>query len=284
MRRQTSGLGDDSRYTCSPARGDLEFSMRYPLFAALLFLLGAQHLYAQTPDEWQYDYHDEYAAVRARLVDALKREDSLAMALLVEFPLRVNLENGKASASITVEDATTLRSRFDEIFPGWLRMAVIKSGPDDDVDNSQGIGIYNGSIWLQEFGAGSAGIAPRMRVHVVNVHRDGDARPDQRRFVCATAQLHIAIDYRFDGDKNPSTYRAWKKPHFPPLAADKTLQGQADIQGSGGCSHTLWRFSDGDTAITVSEPGCGQDPPPEGLKAQIAIQRGDDTATLQDCY
>ncbi len=52
---------------------------------------------------------------------ALSKQDAVAMAFLVQFPLRINSETGKFS----LDDPAALQSHFQEVFPAAVRKAIL---------------------------------------------------------------------------------------------------------------------------------------------------------------
>jgi hypothetical protein len=83
-------------------------------------------------------------AFLAKFQDALKRNNHEAVALLVNYPLRVTGAAGKTQ----VRSRAQLLSSFDGIFTATVRSAILKATPDDVWGNYQGFMIGDGVIWF----------------------------------------------------------------------------------------------------------------------------------------
>jgi hypothetical protein len=205
---------------------------------------------AQESDD-PYPHVARYQRFEREFRSALANADAAAMALLVTFPLTVNEDTG---AAIQIANARALQARFDEVFPPHLRERVNQSKVNTEPDRiGERFLIADGAVWLELV----EHQGPLFRVVVVNAAgRDGHRRAGRLLYACETPKHRIVID-QLDGDEN--RYRAWNLPHFPPDKPDLELRGSSDVEGRGGCSHTIHSFVSGDTRIVVAEPGCGED-------------------------
>jgi hypothetical protein len=89
-------------------------------------------------------------AFLAKFQDALKSNNSEAVALLVNYPLLVTGAAGRTQ----VRSRAQLLSSFDGIFTAAVRNAILKATPDDVWGNSRGFMVGDGIIWFD-------GILPR---------------------------------------------------------------------------------------------------------------------------
>src|SRR5690242_10210636 len=83
------------------------------------------------------------------VIAALERKDAVAMALLVRFPLKVNLPD---STTILIADEYTLKQRFDQVFPPAFRKYVLdteKAGSGENGWAGSGYMLEHGAIWAQ---------------------------------------------------------------------------------------------------------------------------------------
>ena len=76
---------------------------------------------------------------------ALSMQDPVVVSFLVDFPLRVN----HAGTSISIEEAATLRARFQEILPEVVRSDVLGQDPETFFCNWTGLMYGKGEIWIR---------------------------------------------------------------------------------------------------------------------------------------
>jgi hypothetical protein len=221
---------------------------------------------------------DAAGFVRA-LRKAIARRDATATALLVQFPLHLNHEDGIVTA---LENARALEARFDEAFPPELRATLaktddadwwLKAGPDD-------LGIANGLLWAKLVGHEKTEHYLLATVNLPDPKGASARRLKGLQFTCQTEKHHIAIDAAA-GDK--VRYRAWNKPHFPPDAPDMEVVGTWDYAGTGVCAHRVWTFTSGDAAYSLEEEQCGESPP-EGATASLEVHVGGKLKRVWWCY
>lgn len=196
---------------------------------------------------------------------ALDKGDVSALALLVQFPLRVNYPDG---SHVGLSDAATLQKQFDRVFPRELRDVVKKQSLDDIICKySDGIGYDSGGVWVDLAGSGKK----QLRVIAVNVPgvANAESKPGEIDLACSTKQFRIVIDST--GDESKMRYRVWNLPHSAKEKPDLELTGKRDSEGTSPCTHRIWEFRNANVIYSLSEPGCGQDAPPAGALAQLLV-------------
>ena len=213
---------------------------------------------------------DRFLAFDQELRFALSEEDLEVIAFLVYFPLRVNQEG----TTISVEDAATLQARFQEIFPAVVRATVLDQWPETVFCSSEGIMYGNGEIWIRA-------TDQRYAISAINLpdenKKDQTGTPPKLDFVCHTKAHRVAIDT--DASRH-IRYRAWKVPRSVTDKPDVEISsGVVDMQGTGPCVHPVWRFTKGNTEVTVTTGGCHPDSsfPPKSARGSLQISVGGQT-------
>lgn len=226
---------------------------------------------------------DDAARFRSELTGALRRGDSVALALLVHFPLRVNLADG---TSLLIDDELSLQRRFEELFPPAFRQRVLAIEPGHgDGWSGPGYRIAAGALWAQNYAPEQG--PPGLRIEVVNL--PAITATDQRGsrptlFACETATRRLVID-----DATPPgriRYRAWNRPRFPPDAPDAEWSGEAELVGSGGCARMQWRFRAGEDELMVEENRCsaGSDAAPDAARAIVSLRPSGGVQRAEPCF
>lgn len=209
---------------------------------------------------------------------ALEHRDTAAIALLTQFPLRVNFPD---DSSITLADASTLQKQFDRVFTPVLRDAVRKQEMGDVVCKaSDGIGYANGDVWIRPAGADNK----QLRIVAVNVP-GGALHPPKAGAIdlaCSTKQFRILVDAAPKADR--WRYRVWNLPRSVNEKPDLELIGTRDIEGTSPCTHRIWRFKNANAQYELSEPGCGQDEPPKNAVAQLVVSIGGESKLESWCF
>jgi hypothetical protein len=216
---------------------------------------------------------------------AISRRDAAAMALLVGFPLRLNLCGG---AGVALENEAALQERFDEAFPAWLRNAVLKLNEintDNSVWGEGEIGIADGLLWIKRSGSSDTS---RFRVRVVNACEDYQKPPaassaPRLLYACETEKHRVIVDA---AAKDAPRYRAWNKPRFLPDSPDIALRGTSDLSGTGPCTSRTWSFGQGKATIELKELKCtfGSDGPPNDARAQLTVLADGKPKKIWWCY
>lgn len=224
---------------------------------------------------------EAFFAFDRELRAALTGEDAVAMAFLVELPMRVNYPDGSA---ISLTNARSIQTRFDEVFPPALRSAVLNTKLEDIDCTTEGAMYGRGRIWVQ---AASSSESTIYRIFTVNLL---EATSSAKRgngwsldFACDTKTARIAIDS--DANRSPR-YRAWTKPR--PLAdpADIVITGGSeDFPGTGPCRYREWSFQNDTRRIVLGlvSPCAPDETYPPGATAELTITAGEDVETYY-CY
>lgn len=91
-------------------------------------------------------------------------------------------------------------------------------------------------------------------------------------FSCVNAEWRVLIE-RAAGQK--LTYRSWKPERSLYAKPDREIVGgEESVEGTGPCSHRVWKFQQGEMSVRVEEPGCygDNDGPPQGSTARLGIK------------
>lgn len=213
------------------------------------------------------DPSELYARFERELKRALADADPIATALLVSFPLRINLADG---GRIDIGNAAALQTHFELAFPSSVRAAIVES------DSRRGFiaGRFlmaDGTLWLDRIDHGNG---PRLRVAIVNVMRQGPSTVAYPRlmYACETIKHRIVVEQT---GAEEYRYRSWNLPAFPPATPSLQMTGSASWEGTAECGHATYAFKRGDTRIDLSEPGCGKNNWPEG---QLTVTINDEPA------
>lgn len=196
---------------------------------------------------------------------ALARHDVAAIALLTQFPLRVNFPNDDV---VMLANPGTLQNQFDRVFTPALREAVSKQAVGDLICKySDGMGYAHGGVWAHPAGANDK----QLRIVTVNVP-GGSLHPPRVGAIdlaCSTKQFRIVID----AAATPKTwrYRVWNLPRSLNEKPDLELTGTRDIEGTSPCTGRIWRFKNAKAEYELSEPGCGQDESPKNAVALLNV-------------
>jgi hypothetical protein len=85
-----------------------------------------------------------FLAFDQELRGALSKQDAVSMALLVQFPLRINADAG----SYSLNDPAALQSHFQEVFSAAVRTAVLNQRTAIVFCNYQGAMCGKGVVWI----------------------------------------------------------------------------------------------------------------------------------------
>lgn len=218
-----------------------------------------------------------FLAFDRELRDAIAKQDTTALAFLVKFPLRINSEEGAYS----LDDAESLRTRFQEVFPAQIRKAILNQKLESFFCRDEGVMYGNGAIWVNPSKLGYA-------IEVVNLevaeNRGNNQSARKIDFICQTGKYRIVIDA--DANQIPR-YRAWNKSH--PVTGDPDLRidsGKSEFEGTGVCSHKVWTFKNGSTTYTTEELGCFPDSnePPKTAVGMFAVRTAGKPEVFGWCY
>jgi hypothetical protein len=197
---------------------------------------------------------------------AITRQDAVALAFLVTFPLRVN----DAGGTISIDNAAALKMNFQQVFTAAVRKAILNQKFDDLGCNQEGIGYGLGVIWVNASDRGYA---------IWSVNRDAvPPYPSTRtaptiNYVCQTPTHRILVETL---SKGTLRYRSWNKPRFVTVPPDLVITGGKEtVEGTGVCAVSVYTFKSGAAVYSVdgglgcfadSEPG-----PPKDATGQLVV-------------
>ena len=211
------------------------------------------------------------------LREAITKQDPVAMAFLVRFPLRINSDAGKYS----LDDAEALRARFQEVFPEKVRKAILDQSPAHITCMNEGVMYGNGKAWVNATRFGFA-------IEVINLELPISARASNHRieFVCQTDKYRIVVDS--DVARVPR-YRAWNRTRLITDNPDIEIsKGDSSFEGTGLCAYPIWTFKSGKAVYQVegalgcfgdSEPG-----PPKDATGRLEVLVAGQEKLSDWCY
>lgn len=208
------------------------------------------------------------------LRQALQNQDVASLALLVNFPLRVNANHG----TYYISNAAALQSQFSTVFPASIRSAIIQQKPSEVFCTGDGIGYANGDIYVYPETFGYA-------VTVVNLPpNDQPITHDRIGFACRTKKFRILVD---SPAKGKWRYRSWNADRSVLATPNLTLNdGSHSVEGTDGCDYDLWTFKSGSTTYSANTLGCFPDSnqPPQGARGQLEVDSHGKTLFWEWCY
>lgn len=208
---------------------------------------------------------------------ALERQDPVALAFLVRFPLRVN----DAGGSISLNDPAALTTRFQEVFTPAVRKEILSQRASDLGCNVEGIGYGRGVIWVNATDQGYA---------IWSVNRDSvPPYPTSRwnipkiDYVCETKTHRIVIDSLTGGILR---YRSWDRPRPVTEAPDlEVARGTGTFEGSDLCVVPIYTFKSGTTVYRVEGGmGCTDDSTPKDATGQLEVTVNGQAPVDSWCY
>jgi len=209
---------------------------------------------------------------------AIGREDAVALAFLVRFPLRVN----DVAGSISINDAAALKTHFQQVFTSEVRKQIMGEKLDNLGCNDQGLMYGPGTIWVSASERGYA---------ITTVNRD--ATPPSGNpwnvakinFICQTPTHRIVVDTLTGGLLR---YRSWKRPRAVTDTPDLEIgKGDASFEGTGLCAYPVYLFKNGDAVYRVQGAlGCygDSDGPPKGATGRLEVTVASKPASESWCY
>ncbi len=197
---------------------------------------------------------------------AITRQDTVALAFLVTFPLRVN----DAGGTISIDNAAALKMHFQEVFTPAIRKAILNEKFHDLGCNVEGIGYGLGVIWVNASDRGYA---------IWSVNRDAvPPYPNtwtipKINFVCQTLTHRVVVETLAGGTLR---YRSWNKPRFVTGQPDLEITGgKGTVEGTNVCAVSVYTFGSGTAVYSVvgglgcfgdSEPG-----PPKDATGRLEV-------------
>jgi hypothetical protein len=186
---------------------------------------------------------------------ALTRQDAVALAFLVRFPLTVNDEGG----SISLNNAAALKANFQDVFTPAVRKAILDRPAKDQGCGIEGIMYGPGVIWVDGSDRGYA-------IKVVNRDAVPPPRPNpwnipKINYICQTPTHRIVVDTVPGGVLR---YRAWNRPRPVTEAPDLEIaKGEGTFEGTNVCAVPVYTFKNATAAYRVEGAlGCGGDNEP----------------------
>jgi hypothetical protein len=205
----------------------------------------------------------DFAIFNKELMGAIEGSDAGKVALLVNYPLRIN----DARGTYYIRDAASLQGRLGEIFTPPVRAAVSTQKLDTSDCHPDRFMYGRGDVWVELTDQGYA-------ITAVNVPDSGGHPPDAARVrvTCRTDKLRIIVDTTRKGIVR---YRAWNEAHSLSQEPDAELMdGKETIEGTGACVHHIWWFSQGEKQFSIQGLGCDENPPPANATGQLVTASG----------
>lgn len=249
--------------------------MRHVIFATLL-LVGLAAAQSQPPSSGTEQKSCALLAFDKELRDALSTSDISRIALLVEYPLRINDSRG----SWYIHDAASLDGHFSDIFTTTVKKVILRQHLDDE----------NCGAYTVVYGLGEAVANLYERGYRISSINTSTTDAQQKsllghvEFACRTDASRMVIDSQADGNQR---LRAWdtgklltQKPDF------EITGGKKEIEGTGGCAHAVWTFQSGESKFSLSEGGCYPDSnqPPSDAHGQFGKKTGAKDESWSWCY
>lgn len=259
------------------------------LFVAFLAVFGAAAAQSKDPDKndpckampdakaSEAKHFLTFEQFDKELREALSKQDVVALSFLVKWPLRVNDGGG----TFSIDDATALKSQFQEIFIPAVRKEILSDPMDEPGCGPFGVGYARGVIWVNASDRGYA---------IEAVNRDavppyqGKWKLPRVIYVCQTERHRVVVDTALGG---AFRYRAWNKPH--PVTGKPDLEivdGKGSFEGSNVCAIPVWTFKSGTATYTVNgSVGCwGEVEPPKEATGQLKVEVGDKPSVEDWCF
>lgn len=209
---------------------------------------------------------------------AISREDAVALAFLVKFPLRINDAGGTTS----IDDAAALKTHFQEVFTSEVRKQILGDKLDNVGCNDEGLMYGPGAIWVDASERGYA---------ITTVNRDATAPSGNPlniakiNYICQTSTHRIVIDTLSGGVLR---YRSWKRPRAVTDTPDLEIdQGDGSFEGTGLCAYPVYMFENGDVVYRVEGAlGCygDSDGPPKEATGRFEVKAASKKVSESWCY
>jgi hypothetical protein len=215
---------------------------------------------------------------------AVTRQDPVAMAFLVTFPLRVN----DAGGTISLNDPAALKTHFQEVFTPAVRKEILSEKNDNEAlkadagCNEEGVGYARGVIWVNASDRGYS---------IWSVNRD--AVPPYRfkwnsptiDYVCQTQTHRIVIDTVAGGALR---CRSWNKPRAVTDAPDLLIaKGDSTFEGTQVCAYPVYTFKNGAVVYRIDGGlGCwgNAEGAPKDAAGRLEVTTADSRTSNSWCY
>lgn len=248
------------------------------------FLAIAACLLAPTVGVAQSDFHNpcddisksgKFIDFDKQLKSTMRSGDPVALSFLIQFPLRVNSENGTTS----IDDARALQSDFARLFPSGARARIVAARNNDLVCNLEGVGYADGLVWAEETERGYR----LVEVNQQQTKAETSAQKNGKvRFICKTKTHKIVVDELAGGTLR---YRSWNSPHNVSDAPDMEVRnGAENIDGSGQCAASTYTFKNSSAVYSVGELGCTDGSEPNGATGELNVTVSGKRVTNAWCF
>lgn len=194
----------------------------------------------------------------------LTRQDAVALAFLVKFPLHINEAGG---GMISLLNAAALKSDFQEIFTPAVRQQVLNETSDDAADvncDDNEVSLAQGVLW----------VAATDRGYAISAVSENGIKTPETFYACQTQTHRIVVDTMAGGGLR---YRSWNKPRPVTDTPDLTLEkGEFTVEGNR-CGTPVYTFKNGTAQYRVyGSVGCyasypPQDAPPKDSTGQLQV-------------
>lgn len=196
----------------------------------------------------------------------INREDAVALAFVVKFPLHVNERGG---GMISLLNAAALKSNFQAIFTPSVRQQILSETSGDATDTT--IDCDGGSISLAQ---GILSVTATERGYALSAVSQEGIKTPETFYICQTQTHRIVVDTVAGGELR---YRSWNKPRPVTDAPDLVLtKGQYTLEGNR-CGTPVYTFKtsmaeyriDGYLGCYPSYPP--QDAPPKDATGRLEV-------------
>jgi hypothetical protein len=165
---------------------------------------------------------------------AITRQDAVALAFLVTFPLHVN----DAGGTVSLDDAAALKTHFQEVFTPAVRKEILSEKNDEVGCNEKGIGYARGVIWVNASNRGYA---------IWSVNRDAvppyptnQSSAVKINYICKTETHRIVVDTVAGGGLR---YRSWNEPRPVTDTPDLEIaRVEGNFEGTQACAAPIYTF------------------------------------------
>lgn len=174
------------------------------------------------------------------LRDAITTADVARIALLVEYPLRVN----DGAGSFYIHDPASLQGHFGEIFTPAVRKAILQQHVDAEDCGEYTMMYGSGNVWVTLYERG-------YRISSINASTRREQSKALVEFACRTDVSRMVVDSQASGS---SRLRGWNIGRLLTQKPDiELIGGKKEIEGTGSCTHAVWTFRSGATEFHLSE-------------------------------
>jgi hypothetical protein len=193
--------------------------------------------------------------------------DRRAVCALIEYPLR--------QSTGSIRSARVCQSHYLKIFTKDVVDAVASQRFDQLLVNSGGIMVGLGQVWFSGLCRDDG--CRRVEIRIIGINNAHDIKE-----AASPRKGHVLFSCRADGQSIQVSAdgsggvmcRAWRSGRSFSTPPDLQIpRGTQTVEGSSGCVHRIWSFSDRAVTYSLSELGCFPDsnPPPKGATGQFIL-------------